>query len=130
MEVLPQSQVALGGLDGDMAEADLDLLERRAAEVGELGEGAPQVVRGDLSQPGPPPASKTPCGVSGEGPTRPPFETLRSTEPEEIPAAVAQRSSASFAQERVVCGRGRNTTLSVSALEVNRHPANGILRSS
>ena len=41
MEVLPQAQVALGGLDGGMPQADLDLLERRAAEVGELGEGSP-----------------------------------------------------------------------------------------
>ena len=31
---------------------------------------------------------------------------------------------------RVVCRRGRNPTLSVCALNVNRHPANGILRSS
>ena len=31
---------------------------------------------------------------------------------------------------RVVCGRGRNPTLSVCALNVDRHPANGILRSS
>ena len=41
MEVLSESQVALGGLDGGVAEADLDLLERRAALVGELGEGPP-----------------------------------------------------------------------------------------
>ena len=41
VEVLPKAQVALGGLDGGMAETDLDLFERRAAEVGELGEGSP-----------------------------------------------------------------------------------------
>ena len=40
MEVLTQAQVALGGLDGGVAERDLDLLERRAALVGELGEGS------------------------------------------------------------------------------------------
>ena len=39
VEVLPESQVVLGGLDRGMAERDLDLLERRPAEVGELGEG-------------------------------------------------------------------------------------------
>ncbi|MDE0166062.1 MAG: hypothetical protein OXH92_00025 [Bryobacterales bacterium] len=33
-----------------MAWADLDLLERRPAEVGELGEGAPQIMRSDLAQ--------------------------------------------------------------------------------
>ena len=40
VEVLTQAQVALGGLDGGVAERDLDLLERRAALVGELGEGS------------------------------------------------------------------------------------------
>ena len=48
-----ESQVALGGLDGGVAERDLDLLERRPAEVGELGEGAPEIVRRDLAEPGP-----------------------------------------------------------------------------
>ena len=52
-EVLLESQVALGGLDGGVAERDLDLLERRPAEVGELGEGAPEIVRRDLAEPGP-----------------------------------------------------------------------------
>ena len=47
MEVLSEAQVALGGLDGGVAERELDLLERRPARVGELGEGAPQVVRRD-----------------------------------------------------------------------------------
>ena len=40
VQVLPQSQVALGGLDRCVPQANLDLLERRAAEVGELGEGS------------------------------------------------------------------------------------------
>ncbi|MDE2715581.1 MAG: hypothetical protein OXI33_01010 [Chloroflexota bacterium] len=35
-----------------MAEGDLDLLERRAVEVGELGEGAPQIMRGDPAEAG------------------------------------------------------------------------------
>jgi len=39
VEVLLEAQVALGGLDGGVAQRDLDLLERRPAEVGELGEG-------------------------------------------------------------------------------------------
>ena len=52
MEVLGESQVALGGLDGGVAERELDLLKRGAALVGELGEGPPQVVRRDLSEAG------------------------------------------------------------------------------
>ena len=59
MEVLTQAQVALGGLDRGVAERDLDLLERRAALVGELGEGAPQVVRRD--------PDADPVTVSGDG---------------------------------------------------------------
>ena len=53
VQVLPQPQVALGGLDGGVAERDLDLLERHPALVGELGEGAPQVMRRDLAETGP-----------------------------------------------------------------------------
>ena len=53
MQVLTKAQVALRGLDRGMAEADLDLLEGRAAPVGELGEGAPQVVRRDPAEAGP-----------------------------------------------------------------------------
>ena len=41
MQVLFEPQVALGSLDRGMPEADLDLFEGRAAEVGELGEGSP-----------------------------------------------------------------------------------------
>ncbi len=48
MEVLLEAQVALGGLYGGMPQGDLDLLERRAALVGELGEGSPQVVGGSF----------------------------------------------------------------------------------
>jgi hypothetical protein len=39
------AEVALGGLDGLVAERELDLLERRLAGAGELGERAPQIVR-------------------------------------------------------------------------------------
>ena len=52
MQVLFEAQVALGGLDGGMPQGNLDLLERRAAEVGELGEGSPQIMWCDLAQPG------------------------------------------------------------------------------
>ena len=41
VQILPESQVALGGLDGGVPQANLDLLERRAAEVGKLSEGPP-----------------------------------------------------------------------------------------
>ena len=44
MQVLLEAQVALGGLDGSLLQRDLDLIERSAAEVGELGEGAPQIM--------------------------------------------------------------------------------------
>ena len=37
VQVLPQAQVALGSLDRGMPQRNLDLFERRAAEVGELG---------------------------------------------------------------------------------------------
>ena len=40
VEVLLEAQVAFGSLDRGMPEADLDLLERGAALVGELGEGS------------------------------------------------------------------------------------------
>ena len=52
MEVLGEAEVALGGLDRGVAERELDLLERGAALVGELGEGAAQVVRRDFSEAG------------------------------------------------------------------------------
>ena len=52
VQVLFEAQVALGGLDGGMPQGNLDLLERRAAEVGELGEGSPQIMWCDLAQPG------------------------------------------------------------------------------
>ena len=45
VQVLPQPQVALGGLDRGVPQGNLDLLERSAAEVGELGEGSPEIVR-------------------------------------------------------------------------------------
>ena len=41
VQILREPQVALGGLDRGVPQANLDLLERRPAEVGELGEGAP-----------------------------------------------------------------------------------------
>ena len=41
VEVLAEPQVALGSLDRGVPQGNLDLLERRAAEVGKLGEGAP-----------------------------------------------------------------------------------------
>ena len=44
MQVLLEAQVALGGLDVGMPQRDLDLIERSAAEVGDLGEGAPQIM--------------------------------------------------------------------------------------
>ena len=59
VEVLSESQVALGGLDGGMPQRNLDLLERRPALVGELGEGAPQVVRRD--------PDADPVTVAGDG---------------------------------------------------------------
>ncbi len=48
MEVLAHAQIAFGRLNRGVAQGQLDLLERRLALVSELGEGAPQVVRGDL----------------------------------------------------------------------------------
>ena len=48
MEVLADAQVAFGGLDGGVAEGELDLLERHPALVSELGEGTTQVVGGNL----------------------------------------------------------------------------------
>src|SRR5262249_15078651 len=42
-QILPHTQVALGGLDAGVAETQLNLLKRGLALVGQLGEGAPQV---------------------------------------------------------------------------------------
>ena len=44
MQILLEAQVALGGLDRGIPQGGLDLLERLAAEMGELGEGAPQIM--------------------------------------------------------------------------------------
>lgn len=43
-EILADAEVAFGRQDGLVAERKLDLLKRRAAAVGELGEGATEVV--------------------------------------------------------------------------------------
>ena len=48
VEVLANAQIAFDGLDGGVAEGELDLLERHPALVGELGEGTTQVVRRNL----------------------------------------------------------------------------------
>ena len=48
VEVLADAQVAFGGLDGGVAEGELDPLKRRPALVSELGEGTTQVVRRNL----------------------------------------------------------------------------------
>ena len=50
MQVLLEAHVALGGLDRGVPQGDLDLLERRVPEVSELGKGAPEIVRRDLSE--------------------------------------------------------------------------------
>jgi hypothetical protein len=46
------SEIALGRLDGYVAEQKLDLIQFTAREVAETGTGAPQVVRGQLVDPG------------------------------------------------------------------------------
>ncbi len=51
-ELLLASKVALGRLDGDVAEQKLDLIKLAAGKVAETGAGAPQVVRGQLVDPG------------------------------------------------------------------------------
>ena len=45
VEVLTEAQVALGGLDGGVAERNLDLLKRGLVLVGELGEGVAIIPR-------------------------------------------------------------------------------------
>ena len=110
MQVLPQPQVSLGGLDRGVPQRNLDLLERRAALVGELGEGSAQIMRRD--------PDADPVTVNGDGledrlrpertgPTRPAFETRRSTDPESMPAAPAQPSSAALAQDGIGTVRTR-----------------------
>ena len=94
-----------------MPQADLDLLERRAAEVGELGDGSPEIMGVILPSPALraylTTASKTACAVIGPAPTRPAFDTRRSTAPESIPAAAAQPSSAVLAQDGIGTVRTR-----------------------
>lgn len=41
MQVLTQAQLALGGLEGGVAEGELDLFKWGLTVVGELGEAAP-----------------------------------------------------------------------------------------
>jgi hypothetical protein len=50
-ELLLASKITLRGLDGDMSEQKLDLIQFAACEMAERGAGAPQVVRGSLSIP-------------------------------------------------------------------------------
>ena len=50
MQVLPQAQIPLRSLDRGVPQADLDLLERHPALVGELGEGAAQIMRRNLAE--------------------------------------------------------------------------------
>ena len=95
-----------------MPERDLDLLERRTAEVGELGEGAPEIMRRDLAEPGLTGVGddrlEDPLGrKSGPGPTRPALSTRRSTAPVEIWAVEAQRSRASLAHDGIGTVRTR-----------------------
>ena len=48
-EVLLNSEVAFGRLNGSMPQRNLDLLERGVTPVGESGEGSSQVVRRDFN---------------------------------------------------------------------------------
>ena len=46
-EVLARAEIAFGGLDGGVAEQELDLFEVAAGQAAEFGAGAAQVVRGE-----------------------------------------------------------------------------------
>jgi hypothetical protein len=51
-ELLLASEVALSRLDRDVTEQELDLIQFAAREVAQSGARAPQVVRGQLVDPG------------------------------------------------------------------------------
>ena len=70
-KILPDAQVAFGGLDGGVAERELDLLEGGVAFVGELGEGTAQVIGERVESRC---ARRTRLGVQGR---KPKFFTLR-----------------------------------------------------
>ncbi len=44
-QILPRPEIPLGGLDGSVAQQQLDLLKFAAGRAAELGTGTPQVVR-------------------------------------------------------------------------------------
>jgi hypothetical protein len=101
-ELLFASEVALRGLDGDVSEQELDLIQFAAGEMAETGAGAPQVVRGQLVDPG---ASR--CRADhipqhlGDIPslqTRPALLIARNTGPSVIAAAAVHASTAAFTQ--------------------------------
>ena len=51
MKVLINAEVALGSLNGLMAQREADLVHARTTLVGEFSEGAAQVMRGERPQP-------------------------------------------------------------------------------
>jgi hypothetical protein len=48
LQILPRSQISLGGLDGRVAQQELDLLEVATEGAAELGARPPEIVRAKL----------------------------------------------------------------------------------
>jgi hypothetical protein len=47
-QILADAEIPLGRHNGGVAECELDLLERRVAVIGKIGERAAEIVRGDI----------------------------------------------------------------------------------
>ena len=84
-ELLLSPEVALGRLDRDVTEQELDLIQFDAGKMAETGAGAPQVMRGSLSMPARAAAARTTSqSTLGDMPcpqTRPALLIARKTGP-------------------------------------------------
>jgi hypothetical protein len=99
-ELLLASELALGRLDGDVAEQELDLIQLATRDVAKPGAGAPQVVRASFSMPARVAAARTTSqSTFGDMPspqTRPALLIARKTVPSVTTAAALHASMCLF----------------------------------
>ena len=98
-DLLAAAEVALGRLEGGVAEEHLDLLEPSAGRAAEPSAGSPEVVRRELSRPARREWRRTIVRTAApviSVRTRSPFPIARKIRPEEIRAALVQERIASL----------------------------------